>query len=46
MLPLLFSNANELDLGLVLKDLPILTRVEEVIIACVYIHLQVVYMHG
>jgi hypothetical protein len=42
ILPLLFSNANELNLGLIPKDLSILTRVEEMMIACIYIYLQVV----
>ncbi len=32
ILPLLFSDANELNLRLILKDLPILTRVGEIII--------------
>jgi hypothetical protein len=45
-LPLLFSDANELNPGLIPKDLPILTRVEEMMIARVYIHLQVIYMHS
>ena len=41
-LPLLFSDANELDPGLVPEDLPILTGVEEIMIARVYVHLQVI----
>jgi hypothetical protein len=45
-LPLLFSNANELNPGLIFKDLPILTGVKEMMIAYVYIHLQVVYVRG
>ena len=46
ILPLLFSDANELDPGLIPKDLPILTRVEEIMIVYIYIYLQVVYMRG
>ena len=46
MLPLLFSDANELDLGLVPEDLPILTRVEEIMIIYMYIYLQVIYVYG
>ena len=46
MLPLLFSDANELDLGLVPEDLPILTRVEEIMIICIYVYLQVVCVCG
>jgi hypothetical protein len=41
-LPFLFSNTNKLNLGLIPKDLPILTRVEEMMIMYIYIHLQVV----
>ena len=39
ILPLLFSDANELDPGLVPKDLPILTGVEEIMIVCIYVYL-------
>jgi hypothetical protein len=42
----LFNNANKLNPGLILKDLPILTRVEEIIIIYIYIYLQVVYVYG
>jgi hypothetical protein len=45
-LPFLFSNANKLNPGLIFKDLPILTRVEEMMIAYIYIHLQVVYIYS
>jgi len=45
-LPLLFSDANELDPGLVPEDLPILTGVEEIMIARVYVHLQVIRVRG
>jgi hypothetical protein len=47
-LPLLFlfSNTNELNLGLIPKDLPILTGVEEMMIIYIYVYLQVVYMRG
>jgi hypothetical protein len=41
-LPFLFSDANKLNLGLIPEDLPILTGVEEMMIAYIYIHLQVV----
>jgi hypothetical protein len=36
---LLFSDSNILNLGPVPKDLPLLTRVEEIIIARVYVYL-------
>ena len=39
--PFLFSNVNNMDLGAVSKHLPTLTEVEEIIIAYIYIHLQV-----
>ena len=45
-LPSLFSNSNRLDLGPVPGFLPILTAVEELLITCVYIHLQVVRVCG
>ena len=38
----LFSNANNIDLGAIPKYLPTLTKVEEIIIAYIYIYLQVV----
>ena len=37
----LFSDTNNMDLGAVPKYLPILTKVEEMIIACVHVYLQV-----
>jgi hypothetical protein len=46
ILPLLFSDANKLNPGLIPKDLPILTRVEEMMIVYIYIHLQAVCVHG
>jgi hypothetical protein len=45
-LSLLFSDANELNPGLIPKYLPILTRVEEMMITCVYIYLQVIHVYG
>ena len=39
--PFLFSNANNIDLGAVPEYLPTLTKVKEMIIARIYIHLQV-----
>ena len=44
--PFLFSNINELNLESVPKHLPILTSVEEMLIAHVYIYLQVVCVRG
>ena len=41
----LFSNINNIDLGTVSKHLPILTEVEEIIIAYIYIYLQVVQVY-
>ena len=41
-LPSLFGKGNELNLGPIPSFLPILTAVEELLIACVYIYLQVV----
>ena len=38
-LPPLFGESNGLDLGPVLSFLPVLTVVEELLIACVYIYL-------
>ena len=38
----LFSESNKLDLGPIPSFLPILTAVEELLIARVYVHLQVV----
>ena len=37
--PLLFSNSNMLNLGPIPEDLPLLTKVEEIIIARVYVYL-------
>jgi hypothetical protein len=43
--PFLFSNANNIDLGTMPKYLPTLTEVKEMIIAYIYIHLQVVRVY-
>ena len=43
---LLFSDANKLNLGSVPKHLPILTGIEEMLIARVYVYLQVVRIRG
>ena len=45
-LPPLFSESNGLNLGPIPGFLPILTAVEELLIARVYIHLQVVRVRG
>ena len=45
-LPPLFSESNGLNLGPIPSFLPILTIVEEFLIICIYIYLQVVYIHG
>jgi len=45
-LPPLFSKSNGLDLGPVPGFLPILTVVEELLIMCVYVYLQVVHIRG
>ena len=45
-LPSLFSKGNELNPGPVSNFLPILTAVEEPLIARVYIYLQVVRVHS
>ena len=45
-LPPLFGKSNGLDLGPIPGFLPILTAVEELLITCVYIHLQVVRVRG
>jgi len=45
-LPPLFSESNELNLGPVPGFLPILTAVEELLIARVYVYLQVVRVRG
>jgi hypothetical protein len=44
--PLLFGDGNMLNLGPIPKNLPLLTRVEEMIIACIHVYLQVVYIYG
>ena len=44
--PLLFSNANELNPGSVPKHLSILTSIKEMLIAHIYVHLQVVRVRG
>jgi hypothetical protein len=41
----LFSNINNIDLGTVSKSLPTLTKVKEIIIAYIYIHLQVIRVY-
>ena len=45
-LPSLFGKSNRLNLGPIPGFLPILTTVEELLIACIYIYLQVVYIRG
>ena len=40
--PFLFSNANNMDLDTISKHLPTLTKVKEMIITHIHIHLQVV----
>jgi len=45
-LPPLFSESNGLDLGPIPGFLPILTVVEELLIARVYVHLQVMHIRG
>ena len=40
--PFLFSNTNNIDLDTIPKHLPTLTKVKEMIIAYIYIYLQVV----
>jgi hypothetical protein len=45
-LPPLFSKSNRLNLGPIPGFLPILTAVEELLIARVYVYLQVVRIHG
>ena len=43
--PFLFSDVNNMDPGTVPKHLPTLTKVEEMMIAYIYIHLQVARVH-
>jgi hypothetical protein len=45
-LPPLFSKSNGLNLGPIPGFLPILTAVEELLIARIYVHLQVVRIRG
>ena len=45
-LPPLFGESNGLNLGPVLNFLPVLTAVEELLIARVYVYLQVVRVYG
>ena len=45
-LPLLFGESNRLNLGPIPSFLPILTAVEGLLIACVYIYLQVLCVRG
>ena len=40
--PFLFSNVNNINLDTISKHLPTLTKVKEMIITYIYIHLQVV----
>ena len=44
--PFLFSNANNIDLDTMPKYLPTLTKVKEIIITYIYIHLQVARVCG
>ena len=45
-LPSLFSESNEFNQGPIPSFLPILTVVEELLITCIYIYLQVVRVRG
>ena len=45
-LPSLFSKSNGFNLGPIPSFLPILTAVEKLLIAYIYIYLQVVHIHG
>jgi hypothetical protein len=45
-LPFLFSKSNKLNLGPIPSFLPIFTAVEELLIAYIYIYLQVVHIYG
>ena len=42
----LFSESNGLNLGPIPSFLPILTTVEELLVTCVYVYLQVMHIHG
>ena len=44
--PFLFSNINNINLSTVPKHLPTFTKVKEMIITYIYIHLQVVQVRG
>ena len=44
--PFLFSDANNIDLSAMPKYLPILTKVKEMIIAYIYVYLQVARVRG
>ena len=44
--PFLFSDANNMDPGAIPEYLPILTKVEEMIITRVHVHLQVARVRG
>ena len=46
VLPSLFSKSNKLNLGSASSFLPILTAVEELLIARIYIYLQVIHIRG
>ena len=45
-LPPLFSKSNRLNLGPIPDFLPILTTVEELLIARIYVYLQVIHIYG
>jgi hypothetical protein len=42
--PFLFSDANNIDLSTIPEHLPTLTKVKKIMITCVHIHLQVVWV--
>ena len=44
--PFLFSNANNMDPGAIPKYLPTLTKVKEIMIAYIYVYLQVARVRG
>jgi len=44
--PFLFSNTNNIDLGAIPKHLSMLIKVKEIIIAYIYIYLQVARVYG
>ena len=44
--PFLFGDANNMDLGTMPKHLPTLTKVKEIIIAHIHVHLQVARVYG